>query len=83
MNHFQRMKDLREDHDKTQKDIAKYLETTQAQIYKYEKGIQMMGIDKYIKLAKLYDISLDYLAGLTDTPTAIGGGKYKIIKEHE
>jgi transcriptional regulator with XRE-family HTH domain len=68
MEPYQRLRDMREDHDLTQKDIAEFLQTTQEQISKYEIGKQMMGIDKYIKLAKYYNVSLDYLAGLIDTP---------------
>ena len=68
MTHYQRMKYLREDHDLSQEDIAKVLQTTQEQVSKYETGRQMMGIDKYIKLAKYYNVSLDYLTGLIDTP---------------
>lgn len=68
MEYYQRMKDLREDHDLSQEDIAKVLQTTQEQVSKYETGRQMMGIDKYIKLAKYYNVTLDYLAGLIDTP---------------
>lgn len=68
MNYYQRIRDLREDHDLTQKDIAKILETTQHQVHKYETGKQMMGIDKYIKLSRYYNVSLDYLAGLIDNP---------------
>ena len=68
MDIFQRMKDLREDHDLSQEDIAKILQTTREQVSKYETGRQMMGADKYIKLAKYYNVSLDYLMGLIDTP---------------
>lgn len=68
MNHYQRLKDLREDHDLTQADVAEILQTTREQVSKYETGKQMMGIDKYIKLAKYYNVSLDYLMGLIDTP---------------
>ena len=68
MDIFQRMKDLREDHDLSQEDIAKVLQTTREQVSKYETGKQMMGADKYIKLAKYYNVSLDYLMGLIDTP---------------
>ena len=67
-NHYQRLKDLREDHDLTQADIAEILQTTQEQVSKYEIGKQMMGVDKYIKLAKFYNVSLDYLTGIIDTP---------------
>ena len=68
MNAYQRLKDLREDHDLKQTDIAKLLGTTRQQIGKWENGVQSMGIDKYITLAKFYNVSLDYLAGLVDTP---------------
>ena len=68
MEYYQRMKDLREDRDLSQEDIAKVLQTTQEQISKYETGRQMMGIDKYIKLAKYYNVTLVYLVGLIDTP---------------
>jgi transcriptional regulator with XRE-family HTH domain len=66
MSYYKRLKDLREDNDLTQSDIAKLLQTTQEQISKYETGKQMMGIDKYIELAKFYNVSLDYIAGLID-----------------
>ena len=68
MNYYQRLKDLREDHDLSQADIAKILETTRQQVSKRETGTQMMGIDKYIKLAKYYNVSVDYLLGLIDSP---------------
>ena len=66
MNYYQRLKDVRTDRDIDQKEIAELLQTTQQQISKYENGKQMMGIDKYIKLARFYNISLDYLTGLID-----------------
>ena len=51
MEYYQRMKDLREDHDLSQENIAKVLQTTQEQVSKYETGRQMMGIDKYTTMA--------------------------------
>lgn len=68
MNYYERLKDMREDHDLTQNDIAELLKTTRQQVSKWENGTQMMGVDKYIVLAKYYNISADYLLGLTDTP---------------
>lgn len=68
MNHYQRLKDIREDKELTQADIAKILQTTRQQVGKWENGVQMMGIDKYITLAQFYNISLDYLTGLIDSP---------------
>ena len=63
-----RLRDVREDHDLKQVDIAKILQTTKQQICRWETGKQMMGVDKYIKLAIYYNISVDYLLGLIDEP---------------
>ncbi len=68
MNYYERLKSVREDHDLTQEDIASLLKTTRQQVSKWENGTQMMGVDKYITLAQYYNISADYLLGLTDTP---------------
>lgn len=68
MNYYQRMRDLREDHDKTQKEIADVLGIRQSDYSKYERGVNMMGLDKYIVLAEYYNVSLDYLAGLISVP---------------
>lgn len=63
---FKRLKNLREDHDKLQKDIAKYLNITQQQYSLYELGIRDLPIDCLIKLSKLYNVSTDYILNLTD-----------------
>lgn len=68
MNHYQRLRDIREDHDKTQKEIAEILGIKQSDYSKYERGKNMMGIDKYIKLALYYNVSLDFLTGLITFP---------------
>lgn len=65
---YERLKDIREDHDLSQKDIADLLKTTRQQVSKWETGTQMMGVDKYITLAKYYNVSVDYLLGLINTP---------------
>lgn len=71
MNYYQRIKDLREDRDLKQEEIAKVLNIKQTQYSRYELGKNMMGIDKYIILAKYYNVSLDYLAGLTNEYKAL------------
>ena len=68
MNYYQRIRDMREDRDLKQIDIANALQITQSEYSKYELGKHMMGIDKYIKLAKFYDVRLDYLTGIIDFP---------------
>ena len=68
MNYYQRLKDIREDADEQQTKIAEILEINQTQYSRYELGKNMMGIDKYIKLAKYYNVSLDYLSGIIEEP---------------
>ncbi len=66
MNYYQRLRDIREDRDLTQTQIAHILGIKQSDYSKYELGKHMMGIDKYLILAKYYNISLDYLTGAID-----------------
>lgn len=68
MNLYQRLKDLREDADKSQEEIAKVLGTSQSYYAQYESGKRAIPFDRMIILAKYYNVSLDYLAGLIDTP---------------
>ena len=65
---YQRLKDIREDADKKQDDIAKILGITRQQYQLYESGKREMPMHHFITLAKYYNISLDFLSGLTDTP---------------
>lgn len=66
MYNYQRLKDCREDSDYTQAEIAKLLGTYQTHYSKYERGERELPMHLFIKLAKFYDVSLDYLAGLTN-----------------
>lgn len=66
MNCPQRIRDLREDADLKQSDIADLLQTTQQQYSKYERGIQEIPTRHLITLAKFYKTSVDYLLGLTN-----------------
>ena len=66
--YYKRLREVRESKHITQTEIAELLGTTRQQIGKWENGVQKMGIDKYIKLAKYYNVTLDYLVGLIDTP---------------
>lgn len=65
---FIRIRNLREDKDLYQKDIAKLLEISQQYYSEYELGKRTIPITHLIKLAKFYNVSLDYLVGLTDEP---------------
>ena len=61
-----RLKEIREDKDLFQKDVANILNITQQQYNKYEMGINIMSGEKYDKLANYYNVSVDYLMGRTD-----------------
>ncbi len=61
-----RLKDLREDKDLNQSDVAKIINTTQQQYSKYEIGIRLIPIDKLTILANFYNTSIDYILGRTN-----------------
>lgn len=65
---FQRIRDLREDHDWKQEYVAQKLGITQTNYSKYELGKVNIPIEMLMKLADLYGVSLDYLTGRTDEP---------------
>lgn len=67
MYQYQRLRDMREDRDKTQRHIADLLHTTQQQYAKYEQGIQEIPVHHLIKLADYYGVSTDYLLGRIST----------------
>lgn len=66
MNYYERIRDLREDADKTQTDIAKLLNIGQRTYCDYELGKTRIPVDSLIVLAKLYNVSMDYICGLSD-----------------
>lgn len=65
---YQRLRDLREDNDKTQAEIAEVLNITYQQYQLYESGKREMPMHHFITLASYYNISLDYLAGIIKSP---------------
>lgn len=67
----QRAKNLREDLDLSQKDVAKLLNVSRATVNRYENDKYDMKFTYAIELAKIYNVSLDYIAGLTDYPTEL------------
>ena len=66
MYFYQRLRDLREDKDMPQKDIAQLLGITTQQYSLYETGKREIPFHHVITLAKFYNVSLDYIAGLTN-----------------
>ena len=67
--YFQRLKDLREDKDLTQSDIAKILNIQQTVYSRYERGVQTIPLEYLLKLADFYNTSTDYILGRTNELT--------------
>jgi len=65
-SNFKILRDLREDNNYTQKQIADFLYTTQPQYYRYESGLRDLPCELVVMLAKLYNVSIDYMLGLTN-----------------
>lgn len=65
---FQRIRDLREDKDLTQKQVALRLNCSQQVYSNYELGQRDIPTDILIKISKLYNVSTDYILGLTNNP---------------
>ncbi|MBE7090315.1 MAG: helix-turn-helix transcriptional regulator [Clostridiales bacterium] len=66
MQYVKRIRDLREDNDKTQQEIADYLGTSQTMYARYERGANEMPLRHLFKLCQYYRVSADYILGLTD-----------------
>ena len=65
---YKRIRDLREDKDLTQKELAKALNCSQQVYSNYELGQRDIPTDILIKLSSLYGVSVDYILGLSDNP---------------
>lgn len=64
--YFKRLKDIREDRELTQAQIANILKMKQQQYARYENGTNEIPFEHIITLAKFYNVSVDYIANLTD-----------------
>ena len=69
MGYYQRIRDLREDCDLTQRQIAELLHLTQSQYQLYESGRRDIPTELLIELAKFHKVSTDFILGLTNDPT--------------
>ena len=68
---YPRLRDLREDRDLTQADIAKILGTAREQYHKYESGKQEIPLHHVVTLARFYNVTMDYIAGLVSEPSEL------------
>lgn len=64
--YFKRLYELREDNDYTKKTISEYLHMNREVYRRYEAGIREIPVWALIKLSELYNVSVDYILGLTD-----------------
>ena len=64
--YFQRLRDLREDKDMNQTEVAKLLFTSQTVYSRYERGFQTIPVEHLLTLANFYDVSTDYILGRTN-----------------
>lgn len=72
MYYCQRLKDLREDRDLSQNDICKFLNMKQPQYSRYERGERDLPLDILVILSEYYNVSCDYILGLTNDKRGIG-----------
>lgn len=68
---YRRIRELREDHDLTQTQVAEMLGMKQPQYFRYEQGYRDIPTDMLIKLADYYNTSIDYMLGRTNNPSPI------------
>lgn len=75
MKYHERIRDIRLKSGETQQQIASLLETSQQAYLKYEKGVNEIPVWRIIKLCRHYNLSADYLLGLTDEPRPLDAKK--------
>lgn len=66
LTYIRRIRDLREDHDLTQKNVADILGTSQTMYARYERGANELPIRHLMTLCELYNVSADYILGLNE-----------------
>ena len=71
MGYYKRIRELREDHDYTQREIAKRLGMPQPQYSRYEQGFRDIPTDILIALADIYNTTTDYILGRTDNNSTL------------
>lgn len=71
MKYYKRLYDMRTNRDLTQEDVARILHTTKQSYGRYENGLRKLTIEDLIKLAEFYNVSTDYILGLTDNPKSL------------
>lgn len=75
---YTRLRDLREDHGLTQPQCAKIAFISKNSYIRYETGENTPPLDVIVMFAKYYNVSIDYIAGLTNTPKTLDGSTYNV-----
>ena len=81
MYYYQRLRDLREDAEKSQREIAEYLGISQQHYSQYERGERELPMHMFIQLAQYYHASLDYMAGLSSIKNGRANGQRSQYKK--
>lgn len=71
--YYRRLRDLREDHDMTQDQLVAALGLNKTTYTNYEQGKREIPFALVIRLAQFYNVSIDYIAGLSNTPAPLSG----------
>lgn len=79
--YYNRLKDLREDMDLTQDQLVGILKMNKTTYTRYEQGVKDMPLEFAKRMSRFYGVSVDYIAGLVDTPRSVDGKPY-VIKRH-
>lgn len=74
MAYYPRLRDLREDRDLTQSQLVELLQMHKTTYTNYEQGLREIPFSLAIRLAEFYNVTLDYIAGLTDEPKTLKSG---------
>ena len=72
MAYYPRLRDLREDMDLTQSQLVEILQMHKTTYTNYEQGLREIPFSLVIRLAEFYNVTIDYIAGLTDDPRPLG-----------
>lgn len=83
MKYNNNLRAFREDHDKTQKQIATILGILQEQYSRYELGYRQMPIEYYKILSIIFDVSIDYLCAARTQPCTLSRMPYKVSKHYQ
>ncbi len=79
MAYYRRLRDLREDHDLTQNQLVEILKMHKTTYTNYEQGKREIPFELAIKLAKIYNVSLDYIAELISDPRPLNAKNQKNV----